>query len=268
MNNDIYIPKDIAVRNVIHSIWQINYRTTFGNEYIIPKGVVEIIFNFSEGSAIDVNLSGKTSILPHCFINGFNRSPIELKLPRQQFFFGVLFQPSAIKKILRTPAREFSDITVDLTLIDPTFKILWHELAEQNDFSSRVTTFLGWLKKNLVVSHPRDQLLNNFLYAIDQHEISVKELASNMCYSPRQLSRKILESSGMNTEEMLLYKKYLQSVHLMHHSGQSLTAIAHQCGFTDQSHFIKTFKSFTNITPGEYKRNKSFVKGHLYRNVR
>ena len=72
----------------------------------------------------------------------------------------------------------------------------------------------------------------------------------------------------MNTEEMLLYKKYLHSVDLIHQTDYSLTEIAYQSNFSDQSHFIKSFKDYTSMTPGEYKRNKSFVKGHLFENVR
>jgi AraC family transcriptional regulator len=55
---------------------------------------------------------------------------------------------------------------------------------------------------------------------------------------------------------------------LIHRTDLSLTAIAHQCQFSDQSHFIRSFRAYTDMTPGEYKRNKSYVKGHLYKDVR
>ena len=67
---------------------------------------------------------------------------------------------------------------------------------------------------------------------------------------------------------MLLYKKYLHAVHLMHHTALPLTAIAYQSQFAHQSHFIRSFRMYTGITPGQYKRNKGFVKGHLYQDVR
>jgi AraC-like DNA-binding protein len=206
--------------------------------------------------------------LPNCFINGFNKSPIQLQLPKQQIFFGVLFQPLAIKKIFKSPACEFSDITVDLTLLDSTFNSLWHQLAEQVNFNNRVSVFLGWTKRNFVEWQPQELLINNFLYAVNQHELSVNELANFLCYSPRHLSRKIFEATGMNTEEILLYKKYLHAVHLIHHTNLPLTAIAYRSQFSDQSHFIKAFKTYTNMTPGEYRQNKSYVKGHLFKDVR
>jgi AraC-like DNA-binding protein len=268
LNNNSYIPKDAAVKNVIHSVWQVDHFTSFDKEYIIPKGVVEIIFNFSDCAPIVAQLETTQYCLPNCFINGFNTSPIQVRLPKQQVFFGVLFQPLAIKKIFRSPAAEFSDITVDLTLLDATFNLLWEQLAEQTDFNNRVLVFLSWVKRNFIEWHPQEQLINNFLYAVNQHNFSVKELAHSLCYSPRHLSRKILEATGMNTEEFLLYKKYLHAVHLIHHTDLPLTAIAYQSQFSDQSHFIKSFKSFARMTPGEYKRDKSLLKGHLYKDVR
>ena len=72
----------------------------------------------------------------------------------------------------------------------------------------------------------------------------VKELAGKLCYSTRHLSRKFYDLAGMNTEDVLLYKKYLHAVHLIHSTNLSLTAIAHQSNFADQSHFIKTFSGF------------------------
>ena len=194
--------------------------------------------------------------------------PIQVRLPKQQVFFGVLFQPLAIKKIFGSPAGAFSDITVDLTLLDPGFHSLWHQLAEEESFDDRVSVFLQWVKRNAIMWQPQDQLINHFLYAANHHGISVNALASSLCYSPRHLSRKIFEATGMNIEEILLYKKYLHALHLVHHTELPLTAIAYQSQFSDQSHFIKSFKAFTKMTPGAYRRNKSAVKGHLYKDVR
>jgi len=254
--------------NTLQELWQVDHITGFSKEYIIPKGIVEIIFNFSEGEPIAVQQNNKEYRLPHCFINGFNKTPIQLQLPQKQVFFGAIFQPLGIKKLFGSPAAEFSDTSTDVTLINNGFHSLWHQLAEQNDFGSRVAILQHWVMKNWVEWQPQERLINDYLYAQNRHHESVGQLAGSLCYSPRHLGRKILEATGMNTEELILYKKYLHAVELMHHTDLQLTAIAYQCHFSDQAHFIKSFKSFTGMTPGAYRRNKSTVKGHLYENVR
>jgi AraC-like DNA-binding protein len=240
----------------------------FQLEHIIPQGVVEFIFNFSGGPPIPSAIGSKEFDLSRCFINGFNSLPIQLQLPERQVFFGVRLQPLTAKKILKIPASEFSDIVVDLTLLNPSFDSLWHQLADQNSFDARVSIFCQWMEKDCIEWQPQEQQMNHFLYSISQHDLSVKDLANSICYSPRHLSRKILEVTGMNTEELLLYKKYLHAVHLIHHTDLLLTEIAYQSNFADQSHFIKAFKTFALRTPSEYSRSKGFVKGHILENVR
>jgi AraC-like DNA-binding protein len=256
------------LKNVISSIWQTEGVTNFSIEHIIPKGVIEIIFNFSEGVPILAMLDNKTYTLSKCFINGFNTAPIQIHLPARQIFFGVQFHPFAIKKIFKLPAREFTDNVVDMTLVDSTFNSLWHQLAEQSNFHQRVAVICHWLKNVFTRCEPQETVVNRFLSVIHQHDITVKELANAVCYSPRQLARRMIEATGMNTEGILLYKKYLHAVHLIHHTELALTNIAYQSHFADQSHFIKSFRYFTNMTPGDYRASKGYVKGHIYKNVR
>ncbi|HTE00087.1 MAG TPA: DUF6597 domain-containing transcriptional factor [Mucilaginibacter sp.] len=125
MNSNYYIPNELCFKNVIHAIWQTERSHIFDKkECIIPKGVVEVIFNFGDRLAIPAQLGSKLHHLSNCFINGFNTAPIQLQLPKEQVFFGIVFQPLAVKKIFKTPAGKFSDIPVDLTLIDPAFNSL------------------------------------------------------------------------------------------------------------------------------------------------
>jgi hypothetical protein len=54
-----------------------------------------------------------------------------------------------VRKILGSPAGEFSDIIVDLSLLDSTFHLLWQQLADQNDFDNRVNVLCGWMEKKI-----------------------------------------------------------------------------------------------------------------------
>jgi AraC-like DNA-binding protein len=268
LNSNFYIPTSPLVNNAVYFVWQADGFTNFQVEHIIPTGIVEIIFNFSDGSPILAQVGNRQYHLSNCFINGFNRVPVQLHLPVRQTFFGIRLKPLAVKKILGIPAGEFSDLIVDLDLLDSTFRSLWHELADENHFDDRVSVMTGWMEKKLLDWQPQEKMINHFLSCADQHDVSVTELARSLCYSPRQLSRILSGATGMNTEEILLYKKYLYAVDLIHHTDLSLTQIAYQSHFSDQSHFIKSFKTYSGMTPGIYKANKSIMKGHIYENVR
>lgn len=234
----------------------------------MPSGIIEIVFNLTDGHFIPISLNNHEQCLPRVFINGFNTKIIHLQLPPHLVFFGVRLYPLTVKQLFRTPACEFSDIAVDLTILEPRVDDIWEQLVNENDFNRRVAIVCNWLASKHSVGCSREQSINEFLSSTQHHDRSVSQLAESFCYSPRQFSRKVKEATGLNAEDVLLYRKYLHSLDLMHHAGLSLTEIAHQCSFFDQSHFIRSFKSFTTLTPGEYIRNKSFLKGHLFEDVR
>jgi AraC-like DNA-binding protein len=268
MENDFRIAGSPSLSNTVFSFWQTKRETGFQTEIIIPKGIVEIIFNLSDHNNINAQFGNRQYQLPLCFINGINTHPVQLRLPQHQFFFGIRFHPTAIKTIFKIPAGEFANHSADLTLIDPSVLSLWHQLMEQPTFNDKILLVTKWLSSKVKESTYQETMLNHFLNDTRRDIPSVMELSKIICYSPRQLSRKLNELSGLNTEEILLYKKYMRSLDLMQHTNLSLTEIAYSCRFADQSHFIKTFKSLAAMTPGDYRKSKGTIPGHIYKDVR
>lgn len=255
--------------DAVQIFWQENRdNANFRQEIIVPKGIVEIVFNFFPEMIFNSKFCEKNFIIPRCFIQGYHNSPIKLDLPDNQFLFGVVLHTAATKHILQVPAGEFARQCIDLTLVDASFCSLWHQLAEKKTFSEKVAHFSDWLTKRLSCLSPREQALNELFTLKTDNRLSVSNISEWLCYSPRHLSRVLFELTGMNTEQTLLYLKYLKAVNLIHHSGLSLTQIAYACEFSDQSHFIKSFKSFTTQTPNEYRNKKSNIPGHYFENVR
>ena len=266
MQNHFAIPQ-FLIKDTVCAFWQTHRRNDPPlNETILPKGVVEFIFSF-ETPQIIARISNQTFSVPRCFVRGFNTIPIQLHLNGWQTYFGVVLYPAAAWHILKTQPVEFFNTCLDLTLVDASFHSLWNCLAEQKSFDDRVTVFTGWLANRLPNLTNREQAFNSFLQGHTSGPLSVPLLTKQFCYSSKQLSRKLYELTGMNTEQTLLYKKYLHAVHLMHTSQLSLTEIAYSCHFSDQSHFIKTFKTLSQLTPNEYRQQKSIVPGHFFQNV-
>lgn len=267
MENDFYIPQSPLVKDTVCSFWQVHrYNNLPLNETIVPKGIVEIIFIF-DTRIISAELNKQPLDIPRCFIQGFHTYPVQLHITGPQTFFGVVLHPTAVQHILHCHPSLFTNRIIDLTLIDNSFYNLWHCLGEQSNFNNRVTIFTEWLLKRLPQLTDREKEFNIFLNTHSDIHLAVSDLASRFCYSTKQLSRKLYELTGLNTEQILRYKKYLQAVHLMHYSELSLTEIAYSCQFYDQSHFVKTFKLFSQLTPKEYKLNKSSIIGHILENV-
>jgi hypothetical protein len=63
MSNNFFIPANESSKNIIHSIWQTHSRTPAQREFILPKGVIEIIFNFTKYSKIETQINNRQYLL-------------------------------------------------------------------------------------------------------------------------------------------------------------------------------------------------------------
>ncbi len=267
LENNIYIPVKSPLKDIIHLFWQVQRTNSqIANETILPKGIVEIIFSFSDEQTVFESAVIDKYLMPKYFINGYNTIPFHLHLPESQSLFGVQLLPSATKKLFGANTGELLNKCIDLTLIDKRIETMWYQLAEKRTFNERVNLFSTFALKENKDTDKRVQLLDIFLHnTANNQRLSATKLSQIINYSTRNLSRKIKELSGMNTEEFIWYKKYLQSLHCIQNTDLSLTEIAYESGFADQAHLTKSFKHFTCLLPSEYRKQKSQMIGHIYR---
>jgi AraC-like DNA-binding protein len=269
MEQSVFTPPPTALSHMVQAFWQVERNNAAPvAETIIPIGRVEIIFNLHD-APVHSQVGGKVYTLPRCFVNGYNTQPIEQQLSsQQQTFFGVVLNATAVKRLFRITADDFADCCTDMTLVDASINSLWHQLGEQQIFAERVELLSNLFIKRLTSQDAQEQAFDRFINGYANSTLSVSQVADMLCYSSRQLSRKLLALTGLNTEQTLLYKKYLHALELIHHTSLSMTQIAYTCQFTDQAHFNKTFKTFTGLTPRAYRDRKSQLVGHLFENVR
>ena len=222
MENHIYFPKSPELKEIVRVFFQSKgHNEILTQEVIIPRGIIEVIFNFEDTLKITAELDSQKTLLPRCFITGYKNTPILVQHCERQDFFGIVFQPSVIKHLFGYLASEFANKYIDLTLIDPSFNSLWHQLADNKVFDARVAIIKKWLKKQDLRLSPRERLINHFLDPEKVKITTATELSRQICYSTRHLSRKFQDIAGMNIEQILCYMKYLKSINLMHFSNSN-----------------------------------------------
>jgi AraC-like DNA-binding protein len=279
MNMSTLIPVNSRTNEFANLIWEV-IGSSIGEERILPSGVVEIVFNLS--NPISAILPGDKNYVhaPDCFIQGIHTHIVRVNYTGQQHLFGIRLKPFAVRNLLGVIPSEFKNQSVDLTLIDPRFRSLWHQLAEVHSFQERVELVHEFFEVSEYFQCLRSQKLSNWFDHFgpvinDQYKPdvgdrdfftfeTVSSLANKVSFSQRHLSRKAKELFGLNAEELIRYKKFLRVVELIHRGSYSLTEISYLAGFHDQSHFIRVFKSFTGMTPRIYRQNKSQLPFHLF----
>ncbi len=84
--------------------------------------------------------------------------------------------------------------------------------------------------------------------------IPLQELARLVQVHPVTISKYFPRYFHCTLGEYIRKLRIEKALSLMRTAKLPLTAIAHQCGFFDQSHFIRTFKDMTGFLPGGYKK--------------
>ncbi|MGE3467013.1 MAG: helix-turn-helix domain-containing protein [Pyrinomonadaceae bacterium] len=84
--------------------------------------------------------------------------------------------------------------------------------------------------------------------------VSLEALSAKLNIHPVYLSREFPKYFHCSLSEYFRRIKIKEAIGLMSDETRSLTDIAHKCGFSDQSHFSRTFKKMHNLTPSEYRQ--------------
>lgn len=266
MSTWAYYPFDSIEKSLVHCIWKVSgAHDNNAKEKILPKGTVEIIFNFSEPVYYLNSYTNHLCCLPRVFLNGINFKPFELNKTGRQEFIGIQLKPFGIKSLLGIQSVEFKDTVVPCNLISLEWDFLADHLFEINSFDGQVEFILKWVQNILSGQKKIYEIdrADNLWRCAGMQDITVKKLAAMLFVSERQLRRIAIDWMGMNTEELIAYSRYLNALQALHYNIRPLGEIALISGYYDQPHFIRDFRFFTEMTPGEYQKSCKGVMGHL-----
>ena len=121
-----------------------------------------------------------------------------------------------------------------------------------------------WLRRGLQLSSKStfDQFSSkdfSVLEYIDQHSaenISIEELANRcgMCYS--NFAKQFKAQFGKTCKEYIEFVRICKADTLLLYTDKTLDYISQETGFTDASHFIRTYKKIRGITPKQRRNSQ------------
>lgn len=96
--------------------------------------------------------------------------------------------------------------------------------------------------------------IKTILYDSWNSPLSLPLLAAELGLHPVTISKYFSKYFGCSAGEYLRKIKVEKAISLIRTDRHSLTAIAYECGFTDQAHFTKTFQRLTGLLPLQYRK--------------
>ena len=94
--------------------------------------------------------------------------------------------------------------------------------------------------------------------------ISIEQLAEDTGYTTRYIDKCFRNETGLSPKQLAKIVRFQSAISALNqnqHIGRSLTEIAADLGYFDQSHFVHDFKAYTGLTPKKYQimlRNDDF----------
>jgi YesN/AraC family two-component response regulator len=92
-------------------------------------------------------------------------------------------------------------------------------------------------------------------------DLTVDRIAREVCLSPSHLSHMIKKECNLTLGMCIARARIEKSKKLLRDTDLSISSVAQEVGYPDQSYFTKVFKKLESVTPAEFKRealNRNF----------
>jgi len=87
----------------------------------------------------------------------------------------------------------------------------------------------------------------------------IADIAGQVSVSPAHASRSFGEQVSMSPATFRSECRFKSAFHLLRHTGETLSNIAHQCGYSDQAHFSRHVVSVSGLSP---RKLREFFTAH------
>lgn len=222
-----------------------------------PNGYTGMVFNYGNPYHVS-SATVADSLVPKCFFAGQSTTNYSLTFTGTVGVAGVVFMPAAVSTLFGISMEGTADSRIELSSLLGNEVGTWCDsiIAAQST-ETRIDRIQNYLTSKLDGHRARynvgDLAASRILST--EGNITVEELASELCVSRRQLERKFLEKTGLSPK---LYARIVRmspiSNFVAHHDDEKIDwqDLVFKGGFHDQNHFVKDFKKLNKLSPEQY----------------
>ncbi|HET6559184.1 MAG TPA: helix-turn-helix domain-containing protein [Prolixibacteraceae bacterium] len=242
----------------VKQYWGLENCLPVGEEHvqrIVPNGMMELTFYLSSKPSL-VNHTQQS--MEHSVLSGHCTGPYDLVITGDLRMFSVSFKPLGASMFFNIPMKEFFGCIVPARMVwKEAIDRLESILAETDDFNQKVRRMEEFLVRRLsfkedIYSQQRMQESIRMIN-LNRGVADVEQLASSACWSRKQYERNFQDIIGTSPKQFMRIVRFQHALHYKsQHPLASLTELAYESGFFDQSHMINEFKDLAGVTPRQY----------------
>jgi AraC-like DNA-binding protein len=152
----------------------------------------------------------------------------------------------------------FNDHVTDFNAVaGNNMQILHARLMEATSLNKRIEiieTYLLQRLSNCQFKFSKMDLVADVMNEMKRDDFfdNIRNVASRYGFSSRYLQKIFLQYTGLTPKLYSKINRFQNSLQLIAKNDASLTSVAYECNYFDQSHFIREFKSFTGVNPSAF----------------
>jgi AraC-like DNA-binding protein len=227
------------------------------NDHVFASGSVEIMFNLGS-EAPQMIVDGKNSAQPAVQLWGQTIRPFSFTSVGKHSMLGIRFFGHTAACFFDEPVGNFNDLVIDLRdVAGLPSRVLYDQLLDTPLLGKRITLVEHYLLARLRRSEAKlakAALMGSLVKSLGRADFfeNINSVAKFHGLSARYLQTLFINYSGLSPKLFVRIGRFRKSLDLVATGDLPLTTIAYQCGYFDQSHFIKDFKYFTGWQPSRF----------------
>lgn len=250
-----------SLKQFVRYFWVLEGDLT-ANHYVhrsFADGCVEIVFHY-KAEFDEINYDQKPEKSSTSAICGQSQQ-FRRFVTRESFgIFGAYLYPFAVPRIFSFSAANLSDQIVSLTdFLGNDGKELEERMMTATNNYQRIQIISAFLKRKIsqskTLNSPIVRAVNEIIHSAET--VNVGTLANNFGFSTRQFERKFKDLAGFSPKLFARITRFQSAVSKRGDAYPTLTKVAYDCGYYDQSHFIHDFKEFSGYHPKTFFRGET-----------
>jgi AraC-like DNA-binding protein len=229
-------------------------------ELVLPGGKIQFVISLAADQLTYCTPEGDLPIAPALLVGA--RTSAELVATRDmKKLVGVVFRPGGLGPWLRERADLFYEQSISLNELWPMRWVRDRVLEE----GSTPETILRALDDALCEQARAQERRTHVRHALSLlRTLSVRETARELGISERRLHHVFSEDVGLSPKQWSRVRRFQRVVRALHQGVEMRWAeLAITCGYADQAHFSRDFRSFSGIDPTTYSARRGRWQNHV-----
>jgi AraC-like DNA-binding protein len=251
-------PEDLA--GYIRFYWNVNSLPNNGDHYIfrtMASGSPVVFFHY-RGNVQEAPFNRDPGQSYKTAIYGSTEDNNRFRLSKDFGIFGVCLYPFAVPVLFKLPSSEIANQVLSLQeLMGPEANELEEKVLLCNSNAARAEQVSDFLRAKLMAAKDAANEFSRAVTAVihSRGNVRIPALADDYCLSRRTFERRFRESSGLSPKSYANVIRFQSAFDELTAGKSTLTEVAYQCGYYDQSHFTNDFKRFSGFNPKSFTTN-------------